>query len=133
MNTHAPNEAEPDEEIVCPSCLSSNSTLAAFCTGCGAPLGLISTIDPFQSTQAEGFAYRSAVDGAPSRVVLVGMWLIFAPPAIAILAILAMSATDNLWENAALLPFGAVGPIILYRATKNYIIKSRSVLRAEAD
>ena len=133
MNTHAPNEAEPDEEIVCPSCLSSNATRAVFCTGCGAPLGLISTIDPFQSTQAEGFAYRSAVDGAPSRVVLIGMWLIFAPPAIGLLAALAMSAMDDLWENAAFLPFGAVSPIILYRTTKNYLIKSRAALRAEAD
>ncbi len=40
---------------------------------------MYTTVDPIQPIQAEGFAYRSAVDGPPKLIILVGMWFLFAP------------------------------------------------------
>ena len=40
---------------------------------------MVAAIDPLQHIYAEGFAYRSAAEGPPNLIVLVGMWLIFAP------------------------------------------------------
>jgi hypothetical protein len=72
-------ESQAGEAVVCPKCLLANSPTAAFCVDCGAPIGMVAAVDPLQHIYAEGFAYRSAVDGPPNLIVLVGMWLIFAP------------------------------------------------------
>lgn len=47
---------------MCPKGYLSNEADAAFCADCGASIGMVSTIDPIQQIQVEGYACRSAVD-----------------------------------------------------------------------
>lgn len=134
MKTEVTNEPHPQggENVVCPSCLLSNSKDAAFCADCGAPIGMVAAIDPIQHIHAEGFAYRSAVDGAPKPIVLIGIWLIFAPMAIGMLLLMITVRTDS--TLAAIIPllFTAVSIAVLYRATKNYVSK-RQLANTVAD
>ncbi len=116
---------EPTEEgVLCPKCLLANSTAAAFCADCGAPIGMVSTVDPIQSIWAEGFAYRCAVEGPPKPIIVIGMWLIFGPTLLALpLSFFSSPSNDFATVFVALLEI-AFGTI-LYRTTKNYIVKSR--------
>jgi hypothetical protein len=43
------------------------------------PISGISVFDPLMRIYATGWLYRKAVHGGRSKLVLVGMWLIFAP------------------------------------------------------
>src|SRR5687767_10737420 len=79
MDTETEVSHSPEDGVVCPKCLLANPPRQAFCMDCGAPIGKVANVDPIQQIYAEGFAYRAAVDGPPSRIVLAGMWLIFAP------------------------------------------------------
>lgn len=80
MSTQSERRDLPEvETVICPKCLLANSSTAAFCVDCGAPIGMVAALDPLQHIYAEGFAYRSAVEGPPNLIILVGMWLIFAP------------------------------------------------------
>lgn len=130
-NKHDNPEEGLESGVLCPSCLLANSSMAAFCGDCGAPIGMVSTIDPIQSIYAEGFAYRSAVEGTPRLIVVVGMWMLFGPLAV-IAPILTFSnastpdAVDLLQPEGIPLPLFVLGSaVILYRTTKNYVVKSR--------
>jgi len=119
MNTESDYREEPsDEGIVCPKCILVNDPSAAFCAECGAPIGMVANTDPIQRIYAEGFAYRSAVEGPPSRLILAGMWAIFCP--------LGLTALFTIRHP---LPAGiiiAISAAILYRVTKNYLQKART-------
>ncbi len=130
----APDSKQPTEEgVVCPKCILINAPSAAFCADCGAPIGMVSAVDPLQSILAEGFALRSAVDGPPKFIIVLGVWLIFGP----VLFLWAMSlfvwSVDSeslvLTVRDALIIVGSA--IILYRATRNYIVKSRAARNCE--
>jgi len=128
-------EGEAEAGVVCPKCLLANSPSAAFCADCGAPIGMVAAIDPIQRIGAEGFAYRSAVDGPPKLVIVIGMWLLFGPPVVVVPVLI-----FQCWESGFPLPGGLLllgmslvlgllgtgSACILYRATKNYLVKSRS-------
>src|SRR6478735_8409081 len=79
MSTESDLLQTSQNEVVCPKCLLANAATAAFCADCGAPIGMVAAIDPIQQIQAEGFAYRSAVEGPPKLIIVVGMWLLFGP------------------------------------------------------
>ncbi len=117
-------EPHPDG-VVCPKCLHANSEAAAFCADCGAPIGMVATIDPIQHIHAEGFGYRSAVEGPPKLIIVIGMWLIFGPTVLVVPFIIRDASS---FGDPGSIFFGLIVlcyAIILYRTTKNYIVKSR--------
>ena len=118
-----------DAEVVCPHCVQANAPSMAFCVYCGAPLGMVSTIDPIQSIYAEGFAYRSAVDGPPKLILLIGMWLLFLPMAGTSLVLLFTMGGPGPGIITPFLFLASVG--VLFRMTRNYIVKSRAAKKAE--
>lgn len=116
--------------VVCPHCLSHNLPEAAFCTTCGAPLGMVANIDPIQQIASEGFTFRSAVDGPPKPIILIGTWLAFLPIAgIALLGMFGLGGGFSLLMPLLLLI--SIG--ILYRVTRNYLVKSRASKQATED
>src|SRR3954465_1049937 len=112
-----------EDGVLCPKCLLANSPGAAFCTDCGAPIGMVAAIDPIQQIHAEGFAYRSAVDGPPKLIIVLGMWLLFGP--IVLLApYLILGAFPVSLPQSAFVAFLAVASVVLlYRTTRNYMVK----------
>lgn len=120
MNTESDSKPPAEEGVICPKCLLSNSPAAAFCADCGAPLGRMATIDPIQHIYAEGFSYRAAVDGPPSRIILLGMWLLFGPTAI--LGPCMLFAGRGPFETIAASLWSACSIVLLYRTTKNYLV-----------
>lgn len=117
--------SHPKDGVICPKCLLSNSPSAAFCAECGAPIGMVASIDPIQHIHAEGFAYRSAVDGPPSRIVLIGMWLLFAPFTLIGPGIMFNLPSTSIAEMIAWNVASACAVVVLFRTTRNYIVKSR--------
>ena len=93
---------------------------------------MVAAIDPLQHIYAEGFAYRSAVEEPPNLVVLVGMWLIFAPIALASAVVTFGSATRGLSPRLLFLFFVVCSVVVLFRATKNYIVKSLAIKNQKA-
>jgi hypothetical protein len=118
------------ERVLCPKCLLSNTPSAAFCADCGAPIGMVSTVDPMQLIQAEGFAYRSAVDGPPKLIVLLGMWVIFGPMLIAGPFVLFEGPVRSS-ETLTLTLVALASAVVLYRTTRNYYVKSRSSIQPD--
>src|SRR3954470_10095703 len=104
-----------EDGVLCPKCLLANSPGAAFCTDCGAPIGMVATIDPIQHIHAEGFAYRSAVDGPPNRIVLAGMWLLFGPAVLIGPGMLFNSPGANLPATTVFNLVSACALIVLFR------------------
>ena len=123
MSTESDSHPQPEDSVVCPKCLLANSPTAAFCADCGAPIGMVASVDPLQHIQAEGFAYRSAVDGSPNLIVLIGMWLLFAP--VAFTTPFLVFSTEYFPPRLLFLLLGVCSFVVLYRSTKNYIVKSR--------
>lgn len=112
-----------DDQIVCPHCLHLNEAQAAFCAKCGAPIGMVANVDPMQQIYSEGFGFRSAADGPPSRIVLIGVWIFFVP-----MVVTSFIGTVEIGSGA----YGILSPVsllisvgILYRVTRNYLVKSR--------
>lgn len=131
MDPEPKNEdSNAEEKSVCPKCLTPNDPLRAFCSDCGAPIGMVSAVDPWQHIFAEGHAYRSAVDGPPKFIVLVGMWLIFGPFLLLPFAFLC-GFGEGAYRVAGIMSVFSIFPaIILFRVTKNYIVKSRAMRNA---
>ena len=128
MNTDSDHQHQSHGGVVCPNCLYLNTQLAAFCADCGAPIGMVASIDPIQRIQAEGFAYRSAVDGPPRFIIVFGIWFLFSPIVIATATILPSVIEDFPYVAlAAFFLLSAVGlAVILYRKITNSIVKSRA-------
>ena len=129
------NEQSSEAGVVCTACLEINPQHTNYCAKCGAPLNSLVAFNPFDQTLIEGFAYRRAVDGPPSKIILVGMWLVFAPGLFALpvtfrldFASLA-SASDFigwLFGHAYLGAYFILSVLILYRTTANYFAKRSS-------
>jgi hypothetical protein len=133
MSAESESRETPEvEEAVCPKCLLVNSPTVAFCMDCGAPIGMVATIDPLQHIYAEGFAYRSAVEGPPSLIVLLGMWLIFAPVLFVSALLVFGEFIRGLSPRLLFVFFGACSIVVLFRSTKNYIVKSNRAKRQKA-
>lgn len=89
------------------------------------PVGLTTITNPVGRSQAIGYVLRGAADGPPKRIVLLGIWLLFAPPVLAApLVLLANNA--NIGTRLFVVAVFTIIPVtILYRTTKNYMVKSR--------
>jgi len=116
-----------NETCLCLSCLYPHQPEAAFCKRCGAPVGSIAAIGPLERLYAEGFVYRKAAEGRPSLIVLFGIWLLFLPPAVLSLGMLAWGVHleirfgQNLFSNWIYICSGGLSLAMLYRVTKNFI------------
>jgi len=128
-------ESEPlpptEDAALCPKCLLANSPTAAFCADCGAPIGMVANVDPMQHIYAEGFAYRPAVDGPPSFIILLGMWLLFGPLALVASFVVFNESTLTFSMDAPFAFLGLISVIILYRTTRNYLVKPRSAIEPD--
>lgn len=71
--------ANGDGVPICPHCMAAIEPYADFCRQCGAPLSVLAAMDPYKRVFAQGWIYRKATSHPTSLIVLVGMWLIFAP------------------------------------------------------
>jgi len=127
------NEQSSEAGVVCTACLETNPPHIDYCARCGAPLNSLVAFNPFDQTLVEGFAYRRAVDGPPSRIILIGIWLLFAPTILFLP--LAFSTRDLgndtsdgvglLFERVYFAAYFVMAVIILYRTTANYISKRK--------
>src|SRR6516162_1962936 len=92
MTSEEPNQETPEavEKQLCVSCMAQNEPSAHFCAKCGAPLTSYASTGPFESIFAEGSAYRAAAERPQKLVVVLGIWLIFGPMALAGLLMVAM-------------------------------------------
>lgn len=118
------------EEIICPSCLTTNAAFASFCDSCGAPVGTTAALDPIQSINTQGFLFRKALEGRPKPIVLAGLWLIFFPALVGSI----YAATQFILNRTGLadfvffwvfVGFAYVAFGILYRVTRNYLTARR--------
>ena len=123
--------------VVCPHCLAGNAEGRDFCHRCVTPLTAHAEIDPMGQIYAQGDAFRKAVSGPPKKIVMVGMWLIFGPALMTVIAFLYGTTSDLLREgrngidvktaSAAALVFIAstagslLYVLILFRLTRNYV------------
>jgi hypothetical protein len=84
MSHHNSESTEPEAlPVVCPHCLIRNSIGRNFCRRCGTPLTSLAVNDPLGKIYSEGDTYRKAIDNPSKPIVLVGMWLLWGPFAIA--------------------------------------------------
>lgn len=115
------------EVIVCPACGLQIGANEVFCPKCGAPVSLLSHVDPIQSIRAEGMMYAKAVDAKPRFVILFGIWVIFLP--VFLVSLMAsgsvilgglgsgMSGFIFFWGGIAISIFSFV---MLFKVTRNY-------------
>ncbi len=84
---------------------------------------MVANTDAIQQMDAD-YDFRSAVSGPPRLIFVIGMWLLFGPLLFAGPLLLFNGIDDGFTLTLASLSlFSAV---ILYRTTKNYIVKRRS-------
>ena len=128
-----PTEQSPDAGVVCTACLTPNPPHINYCSKCGALLNSLAAFNPFDQTLVEGFAYRRAVDGPPSKIILIGMWLLFGPSILLVPFVFANSQLGNpgtgflgyVVAHAYFAGYLIISIIILYRTTANYISKRK--------
>jgi hypothetical protein len=136
--TAEPQEEAPaeEEQMLCPCCFHHNDPDITFCQDCGAPLGFIAFLGPLEQVYSEGFAYRRATTGPPSWIVLVGIWVIFFPPFLALgFVVVGFPFSQQWWTES---PVGlliilcgcAVSGAMIYQTTRNFVTKIRQ-LKAE--
>ena len=123
--------AEPGDPMarpLCPSCMAPNEPGAHVCEKCGAPLDLFATSDPLETIRSRGWGYRQAASGRRvSKVILIGMWLIFGPGVLGILLLTVLGDTEEtnpLWVALSALGF-LLYAAILYKVSKHYFRRQR--------
>ena len=79
----------PDSgQSLCPKCLRPIfRDTDHFCPDCGVPLTVQATTNPTDQILAEGFAYREASNHPDKPIVVIGIWLLWAPQLLGILVI----------------------------------------------
>jgi hypothetical protein len=118
--------SDGDEKQLCLNCLSPNSPVANFCGDCGAPLSSYAATGPIESIFAEGHVYRKAVSEPKNVVVLVGVWLLFAPT-VAFGLMPLFRENEAAWPGAAMaLLLVPISVAIIWKTTRRYF--SRKVV-----
>jgi hypothetical protein len=84
-------------------------------------LNTLVAFNPFDQTLVEGFAYRRAVDGPPSKIIIADMWLLFPPGLFIALFVIAPDLA-----RVSFVGYFTVGVVILHRATTNYLAKRKT-------
>jgi hypothetical protein len=88
------------------------------------------TLNPVSTIQAEGFIFRKALDGPPTPIVLVGVWILFLPLFVisagaAIYYILYERGSVGFFFFWVFVGMTYIAFIILFRMTKKYVIARR--------
>ena len=87
---------------------------------------MVANVDPIQHIHSEGFAYRSAVDGPSSLIVVIGIWLLFLPLGLGTLVSAPAMLAVSFPYGVLLLLLSVASFVMLFRSTRNYIVKSRA-------
>ncbi len=128
-NENAP-EDEPSEGLVlCSNCLHHNIPNAHFCEQCGMPLSTYSVIAPFERILSYGWFLRKATTMTPTKITLVGMWMLCAPTAVICFAFVIGFIRGDfgfpLWSRCVVAIPSAIGTLVfsamLYMVTRNYL------------
>jgi len=124
---HSEGEGIQEEEtLLCPSCLQPNPPDARFCSRCDAPLSAGAVLGPFEQTRAQRFIFHRAATGPSSLMVLLGIWVIFAPisivclVAIGTLLIVGPITTESLLESILPLFIAAFSTALVWKVSSNY-------------
>jgi len=120
-------EVAEDSLPICPCCLArlGNIHLLHFCGECGAPIGGLAAINPFESIFARGYVYRAAAERPCKLLTVVGIWLLFLPGAFYCLILL--SGPGFGFEDLSILAFFAIEISLVVRVTHNYWKKRRGI------
>ena len=120
------------EIIVCTSCLHENDERRDFCEECGLPISTTASFTPIGSILSEGNGYRNAASNPSKPIIIIGIYLIFLPGLLAILAVTPSLIEDKapLGVFAILGLFGAGSFLMLFKTTKNYV-KNKSNQKRE--
>ena len=78
---------ENSGQPVCPKCLRPNTADKHFCVHCNAPLTTFATTAPYEHILAGGFAVRTASSALTKPIILIGMWLLFGPGFLVLVAL----------------------------------------------
>jgi len=96
-NADKPSDQKPDDADehaedmgtpLCPHCLAPTEMVQVSCDACGAPLTSQAGIDPVMQFRRMGGTLGQAAANPKNKIVLIGMWFIFAIPVV--MAIFAM-------------------------------------------
>ena len=135
MNSANESQSDDDgspseEQAMCPNCLLEIPPLAHFCERCGAPVSSIAVMDPMGTVYARGFAFQKAATRSTRPIMLIGMWLLFAPTALFMLGFGLYGLVTllfhpqlqlgELFSVGLFLAFGWLFASILIRTTRNY-------------
>ena len=115
--------AEDEEKSLCTNCGTPNIIGKDFCTNCGCPLNAYAQIDPIKRIRTYGFMFRSMVKTPDRPIMLVGGWIILAPPAIYSYLLIVMGGCANFRElfQALLICIFCFGALFLL--TRNYFAR----------
>ena len=123
------SQVDSDPLPLCLTCLEKNSTEAHFCTQCGAPMTSYACSGPFEYTRAQGHLCREAAERPRRLLVVVGVWLIFAPIAGVGWLMLALGRGAEVVGLVEGLAMAAIATGILWRSTRSYLLRDRLVPR----
>ncbi|MBP9664624.1 MAG: hypothetical protein KBD94_08380 [Pyrinomonadaceae bacterium] len=112
---------------ICPGCGDDVSSRVAFCPSCGAPTDAVSNLDPASLPESEGRMVSRAVEHPRRPIVVIGIWMIFAPIFILGVVMIIQSVRRELdsWSaNFIFFWFGiaalVLSSVTLFRVTRNY-------------
>ncbi|MSU61320.1 MAG: zinc ribbon domain-containing protein [Pedosphaera sp.] len=113
-----------EESQLCVCCVSPNETSAHFCSKCGAPLSSYAATGPFECLFAEGYVYRQAAQRPRSLIVVVGVWLIFGPLALAgLISVFAGNRVDAISGAGVGLLILPISVAMIWKTTRNYLAR----------
>lgn len=130
-------ENQTAEIALCTHCAAPLQGSENFCNACGCPLTFQAASMPYESILARGFLWREGSARPQKLVVVIGIWLLFAPTlAISLLLFLGMLVES--WgiarrpdpeQNIPLALLGllltggaaAVSAVLLHKTTRNYL------------
>ena len=123
-------ESENVENVLCTSCMAANNPIDDFCKECGCPIGQFVNLDPLKRIYSMGWVYRRSASGPISRIVLVGIWLIFGTSLASSVFVLAyseffdgISDGPGFWYNILLTLLSACHP--LSRHSKLFMVAAK--------
>ncbi len=117
-------------EVLCPSCVKSIPEDAVFCIHCRAPVNFIAGSVPYYQVFAQGYIWRKAAESPQRLIVVIGIWAIFLPPLIGMIAsAMAMPSPASgdggrlEWGIGGfwLVSYAALCAAIIWRTTRNYL------------
>lgn len=125
-------------QSICPSCSRPVGQADDFCPRCGTPLTTFATTDPIQSIRAEGEMVRRSMQ-KPTPIVLIGVWLLFAPPLVLLLLMVVIGlfhSFDNIFGLLFVVPFALFAWLywsIVRKVTRRFLAARKESEEQEDD